>query len=179
MAALEALYLQDPFWVWIALGCVFVAMSLATGAALPMWPAVASAVVAAFGLVGLRLGLLGEAAVFAIVCASLVALARVGSAADGRAPALSRKRREPAPGPAQPGRLVGRIGRTSSEFVNGVGRVWIDGAEWAAELDAGEDVLPPGLPVRIARVTGGVRLQVHPIEGAELAFTAPAPISDP
>jgi len=59
------------------------------------------------------------------------------------------------------GRLVGRIGRTTSEFANGVGRVWIEGAEWAAELEGHEDDLPPEAPVRITRVIGGVRLQVR------------------
>jgi membrane protein implicated in regulation of membrane protease activity len=58
-------------------------------------------------------------------------------------------------------RLVGRIGRTTSEFSNGVGRVWIEGAEWAAELETGEDGVPPEAPVRVTRVLGGVRLQVQ------------------
>ncbi len=38
--------------------------------------------------------------------------------------------------------------------------MWIDGAEWAAELD-GDDELPPETPVRVMRVTGAVRLQVR------------------
>jgi hypothetical protein len=40
--------------------------------------------------------------------------------------------------------------------------VWIDDAEWAAELDAGEEVAR-GEPVRVVKVIGGVRLQVHPL----------------
>ena len=58
------------------------------------------------------------------------------------------------------GRLIGRIGRTTGEFANGVGRVWIDGSEWGAELDS-EEILPPETPVRVMGVTGGVRLQVR------------------
>ena len=65
----------------------------------------------------------------------------------------------------QTARLTGRIGRTTSEFVNGVGRVWIDGAEWGAEIDSGEEDLPEGAPVRVVRVIGGIRLQVHGLNG--------------
>jgi membrane protein implicated in regulation of membrane protease activity len=61
-------------------------------------------------------------------------------------------------------RLVGRIGRTTGEFANGVGRVWIEGAEWAAELESGEDGVPPEAPVRVTRVVGGVRLQVQGLD---------------
>ena len=58
------------------------------------------------------------------------------------------------------GRLVGRIGKTTGEFANGVGRVWIEGAEWGADLESGE-FLRSDTPVRVTRVSGGVRLQVR------------------
>jgi membrane protein implicated in regulation of membrane protease activity len=166
MAALEALYLQDPFWLWLGAGCLFVSLNLATGSSLLMWPAVAAAVVATLELVGLRLGLTVEVGVFAALClaAGAVLVARIPrtEVAGGGDIAPYKPAGKTAAGrQEQTGRLVGRIGRSSGEFVNGVGRVWIDGAEWGAELDSGEEVLPDGVPVRVTKVIGGIRLQVH------------------
>jgi membrane protein implicated in regulation of membrane protease activity len=168
MAALEALYLQDPFWLWLGAGCLFVSLNLATGSGLLMWPAMAAAVVALMELVGLRPGLTVEVGVFAVLSlgagAVLVSRNPRTQVAAGPGDAL---RRPPRSGRTasglqdQTGRLVGRIGRSSGEFINGVGRVWIDGAEWGAELDGGDEVLPEGVPVRVTKVIGGIRLQVH------------------
>lgn len=165
MAAIEALYLQDPFWLWLALSCLFVSLNLATGSALLMWPALAAAAVALLELVGLRLGLAVEAGLFAalVLAAFAVLYARQPRTVVAAGPGESAPR---STGRAAPGRqdqtarLIGRIGRSTGEFVNGVGRVWIDGAEWGAELDS-EEVLPDGSPVRVVGVIGGIRLQVH------------------
>ena len=166
MATLEALYLQDPFWIWLGLSCLFVALNMATGSSVLMWPGIAAAVVAVIELTGLRLGLGVEAGVFAALCLAVLAGAYVRSPRTVVMAGIPAEDERPASGAAsgrqgQTGRLVGRIGRTTSEFVNGVGRVWIDGAEWGAEIDAGEDDLPEGAPVRVVRVIGGIRLQVH------------------
>lgn len=170
MAALEALYQQDPFWIWLALGSLFVSLSLATGSGALVWPGLAAVGVALLEAVGLRLGLAIEAALF--VALSLAALAlpyaraalRPLAAAGGGDGAA----RSPDPIGADPqartARLVGRIGRTNSEFVNGVGRVWIDGAEWGADLDGGDGTLSAGATVRVVRVIGGIRLQVHALK---------------
>jgi membrane protein implicated in regulation of membrane protease activity len=165
MAALEALYLQDPFWLWLALGCLFVSLNLATGSGLLMWPGMAAALVALLELVGVRLGIAVELGIFVILSLGAVAslIARMpraevlsNEAEPGRPPGKTASGRQ-----EQTGRLVGRIGRSTGEFVNGVGRVWIDGAEWGAELDSGEEVVPEGAPVRVTKVIGGIRLQVH------------------
>lgn len=165
MAGLEALYLHDPFWLWLGAGCLLVSLNLATGSSLAIWPAMAAAVVAVLGAAGLHLGPLPEIGIFAIltVAAIAVLLIRTPGARVAGSDALAPYR---PPGKAaagtmeQTGRLVGRIGRASGEFVNGVGRVWLDGAEWGAELD-GEEILPEGAPVRVTKVIGGIRLQVH------------------
>ena len=168
MAVLNALYQQDPFWVWLALGCIFVALNLATGSSLLMWPALASVILALSELLGLRLGLTMEAGLFAGLCVAALAVgylltprARVDAPARTSDSAGKGGARGASGRQDQTGRLVGRIGRTTSEFANGVGRVWIDGAEWGAELAGGEDGLPEGAPVRVIRVIGGIRLQVN------------------
>ncbi|OYX31570.1 MAG: hypothetical protein B7Y99_09935 [Caulobacterales bacterium 32-69-10] len=165
MAALAALYLQDPFWLWLGAGCLFVALNLATGSGLLMWPAMAAAVVALLELIGLRFGLTVEVAIFAVLSlgAGAVLVSRIPRTEVAGSGEIQRRPtgRAASGRQDQTGRLVGRIGRSSGEFVNGVGRVWIEGAEWGAELDSGEDVLPDGVPVRVTKVIGGIRLQVH------------------
>jgi len=168
MAILEALYQQDPFWIWLSVASLFVALNLATGSSLLMWPGVAAALVATMEILGVRLGLEAEGAIFAglsvvMIVASVVRAAPRTVVAVGDPVRRSRTGKASKAGEASEGlsgRLIGRIGRASSEFANGVGRVWIDGAEWAAELD-GEDDLPEGEPVRVIKVVGGVKLQVR------------------
>jgi membrane protein implicated in regulation of membrane protease activity len=169
MTTLEALYLQDPFWVWLGVASLFVSLSFATGANMLFLPAACAVVVALLELAGLRLGIETEVGLFAALTAfSAVAtfalqprarVALVGGAA--RAPRSSLGLGGKAEDPSS---LVGRIARTTGEFVNGVGRVFIDGAEWAADLEGGES-LPGGASVRVVRVVGGVKLQVRALEG--------------
>jgi len=166
MALIDALYQQDPFWIWLAVASLFVALNLATGSSLLMWPGVAAALVAVLEVAGLRLGLIVEGWVFVGLSAAMLAVVAL-RAAPRTVVAAAEPARRTKPGKVstgtveqgESGRLIGRIGRASSEFANGVGRVWIDGSEWAAELD-GAEVLPEGEPVRITKVVGGIKLQV-------------------
>ena len=171
MQTLYDLYLQNPFWIWLAVGAVFVALDIATGTGKLIWPAVAAAALAFINLAEVRLGLGMEVGLFLVASALGIVLT---SGLHRRRPHASpdntlKTEKKPVPTPEalesasqdRTGRLIGRIGRTTGEFVNGVGRVWIDGAEWGAEIDAGEDVLPAEAPVRVTGVTGGVRLQVR------------------
>jgi membrane protein implicated in regulation of membrane protease activity len=57
-------------------------------------------------------------------------------------------------------RLIGHEGRVVTPFQAGVGRVFIDGKEWAAELEGGE-TLDAGARIVVAAV-GGARLKVRP-----------------
>lgn len=177
MQTLYDLYLQNPFWIWLAVGAVFVALDIATGSGKLIWPGVAAAALAFINLAEVRIGLIAELAVLVIVSAAGVALT---SGLHRRRPHASpdndlvvEKKAPPSVTPEaleaasqdRTGRLIGRIGRTTGEFVNGVGRVWIDGTEWGAEIDAGHDELPAETPVRVMGVTGGVRLQVRGLMG--------------
>ncbi len=171
MQTLYDLYLQNPFWIWLAVGAVFVALDVATGTGKLIWPGVAAAALAFINLADVRMGVMVELAVFVSVSVIGIALT---SDFGLRRPHASPDRKVKAEKKALPtpeslehasrdrtGRLIGRIGRTTGEFANGVGRVWIDGAEWGAEIDAGDEALPPDVPVRVMGVTGGVRLQVR------------------
>lgn len=68
----------------------------------------------------------------------------------------------PACDPARARALVGQKARSLTEFSNGLGRVWIAGAEWGAELVAGE-TLASDSPVEVIGVSGGVRLRVQAV----------------
>jgi membrane protein implicated in regulation of membrane protease activity len=183
MHTLHELYIQNPLWVWLAVGAVFIALDIALGTGKLVWGGVAAASLAFVNVAGVRLGWMAEFGIFAVVliggvlvsfapwrakssAATHVEQAQVQRAAKpARAEKAQKVARVQAPEPpaadeGRTGRLIGRIGRTTSEFANGVGRVWIDGAEWGAELD-GEETLPSDSPVRVMGVTGGVRLHVR------------------
>ncbi len=179
MQTLHALYIQNPFWVWLAVGAVFVGLDITVGSGKLIWGGVAAAVLAFINLSGVRLGSMVELGVFTVVAVGGVVIAsmpwkpRPSSATphDDDLPPPARRAAPrktvradmpeiPAADERRTARLIGRIGRTTSDFANGVGRVWIDGAEWGAELD-GEESLPSDTPVRIMGVTGGVRLHVR------------------
>ena len=177
MQTLLDLYVQNPFWIWLAVGAVFVALDIASGTGKLIWPGVAAAALAFINLAEVRLGVEMEVALFIVVSMLGIALT---SGIHRRRPQASpdntlktERRQAPQPSPEaltrasqdRTGRLIGRIGRTTGEFANGVGRVWIDGTEWGAEIDTGDDMLPAESPVRVMGVTGGVRLQVRGLMG--------------
>jgi len=169
MALIEALYLQDPFWIWLAVASLFVALNLASGSSFLMWPGVAAAIIATLEIAGLRLGLRAEAGLFVALTVVMLAVAlrrprtEVTVAATPTRARVSKSTLDPGR-QEQTARLVGRIARSTCEFANGVGRVWIDGAEWGAELDGAGETLPEGESVRVTRVVGGIKLQVRPLD---------------
>lgn len=161
---------QNPYLVWLTVGGLFVLLNFITGFGRLMWPGVAAAAIAAVGMVGARMELGWEVGAFTAITLFFWLLPRkLHSPRSAYAPGID-DADEPAPAARsalrqrgtmdRTGRLVGRIGKTTSEFANGVGRVWIEGAEWGADLEHGE-ALQPDTPVRVVRVNGGVRLQVR------------------
>ena len=167
MTTLVALYEQAPYWAWLGAAGLFVVLGLVTGVRSLFWPVLAAVVVAGLDLGGVRLAVSAEVALFLALTVAAYTLprmlmsSRAPRASDGDDIAPLRASQHEMGTVDRTSRLVGRIGRTTSEFSNGVGRVWIEGAEWAAELETGEDGVPPEAPVRVTRVLGGVRLQVQ------------------
>jgi len=167
MTTFQTLYLQAPFWVWLAAAACFLAANLASGRGELIWPAIAAVVVSMLKLLGLRVGLALDLPLFVALSGAGIWYGRKLPAPK---PAKSPAQPDPTPEPEAPpvrvgsrehsAMLIGRIARTTGRFANGVGRVWIDGVEWAAELGGGEDDLAPDTPVRVLRVIGAVKLQV-------------------
>lgn len=158
MNAFEIVYGTAPYALWLTVAGALTAAAVASGAALPLRAAAAAMAAAALAAAAPELGLGFEILLFAAAALALVLPALRRPTAGGVASDAP-----PPPRSTHPARLIGRVARSSGEFANGVGRVWIDGAEWAAELDGAHDVLPRDRPVRVVRVLGEARLQVHPL----------------
>jgi membrane protein implicated in regulation of membrane protease activity len=153
MDALGVFYSAHPFWVWLALGAAFLTIEVLTGSGWLLWPAGSAAVVALLTLTPLHIGAPGEWIVFT---ACTVVTTFVGR---------RWLRGVPHAGPNindASARLIGHRGETSHAFEAGLGRVFVDGKEWSAELDGGT-VLAAGAKVVVVAVEGGARLKVRAV----------------
>jgi membrane protein implicated in regulation of membrane protease activity len=150
VVSLTDLYLTHPAWGWAAAGAALLAAELATSSGWLLWPAAAAGLVAVLqGIVWLSPP--GAVMTFALLTIVLTATARRyfpprfrGGAHDINDNAA---------------RLVGHEGRAVSAFRGRSGRVFIDGKEWAAELE-GAETLEPGARVEVVSVAGA-RLTVR------------------
>ena len=118
------LYTDQPFWMWLALGVILLAIEAALSTEWLLWPAVSAGVVAVLTAVGLRMGLPVEIAVFAVLTiVSSVASRRLVKRVNPSEPDINDR----------DSRLVGQQARVVEAFVNGRGRVFLSGSEWPAE----------------------------------------------
>ena len=116
-----------------------------------LWPAGAAALAGVAALAP-RIGLEGQAAVVVVI--SVVATV------TGRR-FLGRGRRGRGELNDAGVRMIGLSGVAATGFEEGRGRVFVDGKEWAAELDGGGSVAQGGR-VRVIALVGGARLKVRP-----------------
>ncbi|HEX8568342.1 MAG TPA: NfeD family protein [Caulobacteraceae bacterium] len=149
---LTELYANQPFWVWLTVGLVILAAELATGSGWLLWPAVSAGIVAYLTLLGVDVGLPGEIGLFAVLTIAATFASR----------RFLKRRADVLIDVNEPGRLVGRTGLATSDFVGGYGRVAVEGCEWAAELE-GEQALPEGAKVEVAALADGARLVVRKV----------------
>lgn len=143
MDAIVDLYQTQPFWIWLALGVLILAVETAAGTEWLLWPAVSAGVVAVLSAIGLRLGLPTEVAIFA-------ALTLVTTLASRKL--LKRVNPEEADINDRDSRLVGQRARVVEAFSDGRGRVFVSGSEWLAEIDG--DAPPVGQDVIVDAVSG-------------------------
>ncbi len=150
MTAAEALFFAHPFWIWIAVAGIFLIGELLTGSGWLLWPAGAAIIVAAAtSLAGLSWPWQIVLFVVAAIIATYVGRRFI------RPPAKSEfDINDQAP------RLVGQQCETVGGFTGGVGRVFVDGKEWAAELD-GESSLAAGDKVEVTAILSGAKLKVR------------------
>jgi hypothetical protein len=145
MMSLADLYVAQPFWIWLAIGVLLLAVEAMFSTEWLLWPAVSAGVVAVMTAAGLRLGLPGEVAVFAVLTVIATLLSRrLISKANPDGPDINDR----------DSRLVGQRARVVETFVSGRGRVFISGAEWPAEI-VGEAPVE-GQDVVVMRVNGSL-----------------------
>lgn len=145
MMSLADLYVAQPFWIWLAIGVLLLAVEAMFSTEWLLWPAVSAGVVAVMTAAGLRLGLPGEVAVFAVLTVIATLLSRrLISKANPDGPDINDR----------DSRLVGQRARVIETFVSGRGRVFISGAEWPAEI-VGEAPVE-GQDVVVMRVNGSL-----------------------
>lgn len=148
MPDLMSLYLAHPFWSWAGAAALFLAIEVMTGSGWLLWPA-GVAVVVAFLATYAGLSPFQAALVFALLTVSSILLARRYLPKSLFRPAASDIN-------DSAGRIVGREGRVVAAFVGRSGRVFVDGKEWAAELEDGETL------------AAGARVEVTGVSGAQL-----------
>jgi membrane protein implicated in regulation of membrane protease activity len=147
MEGLAAVYADHPFWVWMALAAALLAIEALLGTEWLLWPAASAAAVAFLALLRLPIGAVGELAAFAALTLLTTFFAR------------KLLRRVQPPGEDlndRNARLIGRTAEVVVPFRDGRGRVFVDGAEWPAEL---EGDLGTGARVKVVGV-GGASLKV-------------------
>ncbi len=155
MTSLADIYLSHPLWVWMGVGAILLAVEVMTGSGWLLWPAACAVVVGLITLTGIDLGMAGSLAVFAVLTIITSLTAR------RFAPGFSRNDGDDINDRA--GSLAGQIGVATTAFIDGDGRVLVNGAEWAGRLqDGGEVVL--GAKLTVVRVLDGARLLVTPAQ---------------
>jgi membrane protein implicated in regulation of membrane protease activity len=149
MTDLTLLHEQYGVWIWAGLAGALLAVEAMTGSGWLLWPAASAAAVA---ILARAMGLSLEAAVLTFVVltilSTLIARRFLHFSPFARGPDIN----------DATARLVGHHGHTVAAFHGRRGRVFIDGKEWAAELDDGE-ALEAGAEVEVTGVAGA-RLRV-------------------
>ncbi|WP_425983848.1 NfeD family protein [Brevundimonas sp. TWP1-2-1b1] len=152
MLSLADLYVAQPFWIWLAVGVLLLAVEAMFSTEWLLWPAVSAGVVAVMTAAGVRLGLPGEVAVFAVLTVIATLLSRrLISKANPAGPDINDR----------DSRLIGQRARVVEAFVSGRGRVFISGAEWPAEIEGEQPV--EGQDVVVMRVTGSLLTVQSPV----------------
>lgn len=151
MEWLAGLYATQPFWLWLGIGVILLGIEAMFSTEWLLWPAVAAGATALLTALAPELGLKIEGAVFAALTVALTLVSKrlVKRVNPGDLPDINDVNL----------RLIGQSARVVEPFTNGVGRVFISGAEWAAEIHGSNPLV--GESVIVEQVTGG-RLQVRP-----------------
>lgn len=150
MAALLDLYAAHPSWIWAGLGAALLAMEVMAGSGWLLWPA------ASAGLVAVLVGFLDLPMPLAVLVFALLTMVSTLLARRYLPRSLLRQGHDINDGEA---RLLGREAKVVAAFQDRSGRVFIDGKEWAAELE-GEGVPEVGARVEVTAVAGA-RLHVR------------------
>ncbi len=141
---------------WLIVATAFLLLELTTMSGWLLWPAASAAAVAMIARFW-TMDLPSQAMLFAMLTIVNTLL--------GRRLMANRNRVGRDPNDADR-RVVGMAGKASSNFRDGVGRVLVDGKEWAAESEP-EDVIVRGDKIYVTALIDGARLKVRPSQKAD------------
>lgn len=142
--------LQNPLALWLVIAAVLLAFEVGTGSGWLLWPAGSAAATGVAAYV-FHVDLQMQLVVFAILTIATTLAGRHFFA------------RSSAPGGDindTSTRLFGSEGVAVEDFQDGIGRAFVDGKEWTAELEGGGP-LASGAKLVVVDV-GGSRLKVRP-----------------
>ena len=148
----EAIFFAHPFWIWIALGGVFLIGELMTGSGWLLWPAGAAAATAVATTLRPPLGWPWQIVLFVVMAIVATYLGRRFLPPAGR--------RRAATSTTRPRGWSASRARRPRPSRPGCGRVFVDGKEWAAELDGGGELAAKS-KVEVTEILGGARLKVR------------------
>jgi len=148
MDVITDFYAAHPFWSWMALAAVLLAIEVSTGSGYLLWASGSAAVIAFLtgvlpGGIAVELGLFSALAVVTSLLGERFLPRGLASGPDIN---------------DNVGRLVGRHGKAVTTFENGRGRVAIDGKEWPALVEGETPLLDQRVEVIAA---DGVVLKVR------------------
>ena len=142
--------LQNPFALWLVIGGVLLAVEVGTGSGWLLWPAASAAIVALLSL-GFHFELNMQMVIFAILT---IITTLAGRHFFPQAVLTGGDINDTS------SRMAGLDGVAAGEFRGSQGRVFVDGKEWAAEVEGGAS-LASGQRVVVVGVEGS-RLTVKP-----------------
>lgn len=147
-------FFTHPFWIWLALGAVLLAIEVGTGSGYLLWPSAAGALIGVLALIGVMPEWPLQIVIFAVLTIVSTVMSRryLHKPLSAKGPDINDQKRA----------LLGREGRVVRAFDGRDGRVFVEGKEWAAELE-GADTAPQGARVQVTDVVGGARLKVRPV----------------
>ena len=142
MPDLIALFAANPFWAWLVLGVVLLIAETLTGSGWLLWPAVSAGAVALATLTGWIPSAWEQLGLFAVLTLGATLAAKPWTGKALKSDLNDRAKR-----------VLGQSGEARGDFISGHGRVFVDGAEWAAELEGGGE-LGAGERVTVVKVDG-------------------------
>ncbi|MET4683586.1 NfeD family protein [Brevundimonas faecalis] len=138
MEGVMNLYAAQPFWLWLAIGVVLLAIEAMASTEWLLWPAVSAGLVALISALLPGTGFPIQVGIFAALTVVSIILSRrlIKRVNPDQQPDIN----------ARDVRLVGQKAKVVEAFINGRGRVFVSGAEWPAEIEgsaplAGETVV--------------------------------------
>ena len=152
MGDFAQLLMTHPVWGWVAVAAIFLVVELISGSGWLLWPAGSAGLTALAVVIAPRLGLPVDIALFAVLTIATTYVGRrflPKSLASG-----DNDVNDPH------ARIIGHHGKVATMFISGVGRVFVDGKEWAAEADGG-GALAIGDKINVVAVLDGARLKVR------------------